>query len=355
MNPISVGWDIGGAHVKVAVVENQEIIAVYQEPCPLWQGLDKLELAVKTLLEKISNQPQKHAITMTGELVDLFANRHDGVQQIIQMMTQLLGDSEIEIFCGKLGLLPVSEINETYFDAIASANWLASASFAAKQFEEGLFVDIGSTTTDILLYKNGDVAAQGFSDYERLISQELIYTGIVRTAVMSVTQTVLDNEKQVGIMAEHFATMADVYRLTGELSENHDQTTTADGAEKTIEASARRLSRMLGDDFKIEELARWQAVAHDIRRQQLQRIQKNCALQMSRLGKKPTLIGAGIGRFLIQEIAQNLECRYVDFSTLFKKTSHHNLTFNPADCAPAVAMAFLITDCLNYQGYSPKF
>lgn len=351
MKSVSVGWDIGGAHVKVAVVKNHEIIAIYQEPCPLWQGLDKLEFAVKMLLEKIPNSNAKHAITMTGELVDLFANRHDGVRQIIQTMTQLLGDCEIQIFCGKLGLLPVLEINENHFDSIASANWLASASFAAKQFEQCLFVDIGSTTTDILLCENGEVLAQGFSDYERLISQELIYTGVVRTSVMSVAQTVLDNENPVGVMAEHFATMADVYRLTGELSENHDQTPTADGAEKTIEASARRLSRMLGDDFKIEELNRWKAVARDIRQQQLQRIQQSCALH---LNKKSTLVGAGIGRFLVKEIASVLDCCYVDFSTLFN-TSHHNLTFNPADCAPAVAMAFLITDCLNCRDYSPKF
>ncbi len=337
MNQLSVGWDIGGAHVKVCVVEHQKIIAVYQEPCPLWQGLDKLEFAVKTLLQKISNSNQKHAITMTGELVDLFANRHDGVRQIIQTMTQLLGDSEIQIFCGKSGVLPVSEINETHFDSIASANWLASASFAAKQFEDCLFVDIGSTTTDILWCENGDVIAQGFSDYERLISQELIYIGIVRTPVMSVVQTVLDNEKQVGIMAEHFATMADVYRLTGELSENHDQIPTADGAEKTIEASARRLSRMLGDDFKIEEFARWQSVAQDIRKQQIQRIQNSCELH---LNKKTILVGAGIGRFLVKEIAQNLECDYVDFSKLFPM--NQDLTFKPADCAPAVAMAFQI-------------
>jgi len=342
MNHVSIGWDIGGAHVKVAVVENHEIIAVYQEPCPLWQGLDKLEYAVKTLLEKIPDQVnQRHAITMTGELVDLFANRHAGVKQIIQTMTQLLAGFDVQIFCGKSGLLPVLKINETHFDDIASMNWLVSAAFVAKQFDHCLFVDIGSTTTDILWCEKGEVLAQGFSDYERLISHELIYTGIVRTAVMSVVQTVLDNEKYVGVMAEHFATMADVYRLTDELSENHDQTPTADGAEKTIEASARRLSRMLGDDFKIEDLKRWQMVACDIRQQQLKRIQKSCALFVSNLDQKPTLIGAGIGRFLVQEIAANLNFDYVDFSSFFQK-SHHNLMFNPSDCAPAVAIAFLI-------------
>jgi uncharacterized hydantoinase/oxoprolinase family protein len=144
-------------------------------------------------------------------------------------------------------------------------------------------------------------------------------------------------------MAEHFATTADVYRLTGELCESHDQTPTADGAEKTIEASARRLSRMVGDDFHVTELARWQAVARDIRQQQLQRIQKSCALQLVRHSSadKLPLIGAGVGRFLVQEMAANLNCHYVDFSTLFT-TSHNALAFSPADCAPAVAVAYLI-------------
>ncbi len=338
-----IGWDIGGAHVKVAVIYKKEIIAVYQQPCPLWQGLNQLENAVQTLLNKLPSQMnQRHAITMTGELVDLFANRHDGVQQIIQTMTSLLANGEVQIFCGKQGLLPPTLIDETYYDAIASANWLASATFAAKHFQACLFVDIGSTTTDILLCENGDVQAEGYSDYARLCSQELIYTGIVRTAIMAVVQTVLDNGQQVGAMAEYFATMADVYRLTGELTESHDQTLTADGAKKSIEASARRLSRMLGDDFKLEELPRWQAVAFDIRQQQLQRIQQGCIRQLARRASKNTLplVGAGIGRFLVQEIAENLQCPYVDFSTLFT-LKHSDSDFNSADCAPAVAVAYL--------------
>ncbi len=340
MSNYAIGWDIGGAHVKVAVIYKQKIMAVYQEPCPLWQGLAKLEFAVQKLLHELpKDKNQRHALTMTGELVDLFHDRQDGVQQIIQVMTALLGDVDSQIFCGKYGLLPVSKINSTHFEAIASANWLASAMLAAKHFSNCLFVDIGSTTTDILLCENGEVSAQGFTDYTRLISQELIYTGIVRTSVMAVVQSVFDNNQHVGVMAEYFATMADVYRLTGELTETHDQNATADGAEKTIEASARRLSRMVGDDFKIEKLVRWQNVAKDIRQQQLQRIQTGCVRQLQRAAiSNVPVIGAGIGRFLIRDISTNLNLSYIDFSTLFEK-SNENLAFNPADCAPAVAIA----------------
>lgn len=338
-----IGWDIGGAHVKVAVIYQNKIQQVLQTPCPLWQGLDKLEHALKTLLVQLPNdKKQYHAVTMTGELVDLFTNRHDGVKQIIQTVTRFLTDVNVQIFCGEFGLLPVDKVVENHYEAIASANWLASATLAAKHCQNCLFVDIGSTTTDILRCENGKVLAQGFSDYERLISQELIYTGIVRTPVMAVVQSVLDNQKDVGVMAEYFATMADVYRVTGELLEHCDQNPTADGAEKTAEASARRLSRMVGDDFKIEEFSRWQAVAQNIRGQQIEHIQTGCELLLQ--NQKLPLVGAGIGRFLVQEIATNLNLPYVDFSTLFNE--NENLAFRPADCAPAVAVANLLGSVL---------
>ncbi|MFI3198666.1 MAG: H4MPT-linked C1 transfer pathway protein, partial [Methylococcaceae bacterium] len=43
----TMGWDIGGAHVKAAVINPAgDVIAIYQQPCPLWKGLDQLRNAV---------------------------------------------------------------------------------------------------------------------------------------------------------------------------------------------------------------------------------------------------------------------------------------------------------------------
>lgn len=333
-----VGWDIGGAHVKAAIISAGVISGVYQQPCPLWKGLDQLQQAVNTIMQQLAHLNPRHAITMTGELVDLFDNRDDGVRRIIQTMTDLLPGSEIMIFAGQEGFLKLSQIEAGHYASIASANWLASASFAAKKVGNGLFVDCGSTTTDILLLKNGQVLAEGYTDYQRLISQELIYTGIVRTAVMAVTQTALDQGKQIGLMAEYFATMADVYRVTGELNEAHDQTDTADSMEKTTLASARRLSRMIGCDFYPDELPRWQQFAENIRTQQIQQIQRGCKIRLSK--QDSPLIGAGVGRFLVKQIALNLDRPYLDFSDLFPVTAiQSDMTI--ADCAPAAAIAYL--------------
>ncbi len=339
-----VGWDIGGAHVKAAVINVQgELLAVYQQPCPLWKGLEYLQQAVRAILKEISEPAECHAITMTGELVDLFVDRDDGVKQIIRTMQALLSGQRCYIYAGKVGFISSEHVEALHYPAIASANWLASAGYAAQKIGNGLFVDIGSTTTDILILKDGLVQAQGYSDYQRLISKELVYTGLVRTAVMAVAQTARDQGQDIGIMAEYFATMADVYRVTGELDEAHDQSETADGTEKTLIASARRLSRLLGSDFYVEELPRWKAFAENIREQQLQKILQACLcrLQAGELEKQQPLIGAGVGRFLVKELAQRLDRPYVDFTDLLPNAPIQT-GLSAADCAPAVAVACLL-------------
>ena len=341
-----MGWDIGGAHIKAAVINpSGEVIAIYQQPCPLWKGLGQLQAAVNHILHEASDWECQHVLTMTGELVDLFKDREEGVKQIIATITKMLPQKKCFVFAGLDGFLESEQLNGNHYQEIASANWMASASFAAQKVGAGLFVDIGSTTTDIILLKDAKVLAQGYTDYQRLISKELVYTGIVRTAVMAVAQTACDQGQEVGLMAEYFATMADVYRVTGELNEVHDQTETADGAEKTVTASARRLSRMIGSDFFPEELPRWRQFAENIRGQQLQKIKSACEghVQNQAALKINPIIGAGVGRFLVKQIAQLLGYPYLDFSDLFPAhVSQAELT--AADCAPAVAVACLFRE-----------
>ena len=343
MQSYIMGWDIGGAHLKAAIIQPPaSIIEIHQRPCPLWKGIGQLQQAAQEILEKVRNSIGLHVLTMTGELVDCFEGRDDGVEHILTTMRQLLPNGEVVVYAGKDGFIELEAVKTGNYPNIASANWLASATWAAQQVGTGLFVDIGSTTTDILLLNNGKVEAQGYSDYERLVSQEMVYTGIVRTAVMSVAQEVQDEGKEVGLMAEYFATMADVYRVTGELNEAHDQYETADGAEKTLASSAKRLARMIGCDYRDGALLRWQQLAKNLRQQQLARIQMACVQQLSRLSstKDGVFIGAGIGRFLAKEIAPNLGYRYQDFNDLFLQTSTTS-SYSAADCAPAAAVACL--------------
>jgi len=76
-----------------------------------------------------------------------------------------------------------------------------------------------------LLLKDGKAQPRGYADSERLQYGELVYSGVVRTSLMALATTAPFAGEWVGIMAEHFATTADVYRITGELPAYADQST----------------------------------------------------------------------------------------------------------------------------------
>lgn len=344
MNQQIAGWDIGGAHVKLALLsETGEILQMAQRACPLWKGVAYLQQTLADLASCFDLKDCRHAVTMTGELVDCFNSREQGVAAIIQAICDQFGAQRVAVFAGQRGFLPVDQIQASDSMDIASANWLASVMLVARRVPNALFVDIGSTTTDILLIESGQLKVLGFTDYQRLISGELLYTGIVRTAVMAIAQEAEFNGQSMGLMAEYFATMADVYRLTGDLHEEHDQAETADGAEKTVDASARRLSRMTGYEFSEGEMVLWRQFADHLKHRQKMKIDPACRRQIQRSAQQSavTLVGAGVGRFLLKEIADEWGMSYLDFSGLLRSKLTLASDIDAGDCAPAAAVAYL--------------
>ena len=80
---IVAGYDVGGAHLKVARVENGRLASVRQIACPLWQGLDQLDTALASA-EPIVGGAAIHAITMTAELTEIFASREEAEEMRAQ-------------------------------------------------------------------------------------------------------------------------------------------------------------------------------------------------------------------------------------------------------------------------------
>jgi (4-(4-[2-(gamma-L-glutamylamino)ethyl]phenoxymethyl)furan-2-yl)methanamine synthase len=305
------GWDIGGAHLKAVLLDAKgNYIASTQLACPLWRGLDFLERAITEvrlqMRKNVGLYNIMHAVTMTGELVDLFENRHQGVCEIAKTASDLLGKDTLFYAAqdnGSHGFVRLARVSEVS-GSIASANWHASASYFALQIPNALFVDIGSTTTDIIAIEGGKVASKGISDAYRMQADSLVYTGVVRTPVMALAQKLPfddgDEMVEVNVAAELFATMADVYRLTGELTT--DDADTADGKGKTQLESARRLARMIGRDAD-NSLDNWIKLAFACRNIQMQQIKS--AMQ-KQLKPNMTIIGAGAGSFLVKAIAADL-------------------------------------------------
>jgi probable H4MPT-linked C1 transfer pathway protein len=202
-------------------------------------------------------------------------------------------------------------------------------------------IDVGSTTTDLIPFADRQVLIQEGSDHHRLVDQTLVYTGIVRTPLMAIAAKVPFAGEWVNLMAEYFATTADIYRITGDLPEGADLLPSADNGAKTREASERRLARMLGLDADACNRAGWKKVSDYLAEQQLRQIQDACERLLSKpsLSSNAPLVGAGVGRFLIKRICRRLNRPYVGIESLFP--CDEAIGFKVAECAPAVAVASL--------------
>lgn len=348
INKAIIGWDIGGAHLKAALLDDSgEVLQVLQLPCKLWLGLDHLAIAIDNTLQafKIAPAEAKHAVTMTGELVDLFQNRHQGVLQISTLVTKLLGKDTL-FYAANAGFVALERVS-ALTAYIASTNWHASASALAMQVSDALFIDIGSTTTDIIAIANGKVKSANLSDAARMANDSLVYTGVVRTPLMALAQKIPFNGQLVNVAAEYFATMADVYTLTGDLPLAENMAETADGAEKSVEASARRIARMIGHDVEDAALSSWRNLAYAFKHAQLQQIKQAVLRQLSLMGDCRGLhvVGAGTGDFLVFELAKQLGFRYKSVADLIAAKDDATRQI-AAVCFPAYAVALLLQNQL---------
>jgi probable H4MPT-linked C1 transfer pathway protein len=336
----ATGWDIGGAHLKAAQSDAAgRVRTALQVPCTLWLGLEHLERALASALAQLA-PTARHGVTMTGELVDLFTDRAEGVRQLLRVLRAACPSARLRVYAGAAGFVAAEE-SARFARAIASANWHASARFAAARCQAGLLVDVGSTTTDLVPFAGGEVRATAGTDAERLVARELVYAGVTRTPVMAIARSVRFAGRTHPLMAELFATAADVHRLTGELPEDADQHPSADGRGKSEEDSARRLARMLGLDLADAPLASWRRVARGLAARQLQLIRGAAERVLARgaLDAGAPLVGAGAGRFLVVALARRLARPYVDFATLVAGSPQARE--RAARCAPAVAVAAL--------------
>jgi probable H4MPT-linked C1 transfer pathway protein len=185
------------------------------------------------------------------------------------------------------------------------------------------------------------VAARGAADAERLTEGELLYTGVVRTPVMAVAHSAPFKGRVQRLAAERFATMADVWRLTGDLPADAYPYPSADQRGTSAPESAARLARMLGRDASEAEHGAWIALARYFADCQLAEIEHAARglAERDALAPSAPVVGAGCGRFAARSVAGRLGRPYLDFAEIIDAAPEARET--AARCAPAVAVALL--------------
>ncbi len=330
---LTAGYDVGGAHLKAALVDRGRVIAVRQIACPLWEGIDRLNTALAAASD-LTGQAERSAVTMTAELTEIFPSRRSGVDALVAHLARRLS-GDVRFFMGLKGFGDASAARANP-DAVGSTNFLATAKSIAARRSKALLIDFGSTTTDIVVCDR----PQGLNDAERLQTGELVYTGFTRTPAPSVTTTAPLAGQQQTLTRDAFATMADVRRVLGELPDGADLHETADGRGPSVEESLTRFARGFGRDGEMRQLASWRAAAAHIREMQLRSIHDGALQALSRPGAEATsVVVAGIGACEAEEVARRLHLPATAYGDLIEAAP--DCREWATRCAPAAAVALL--------------
>lgn len=264
---LALGLDIGGANIKAATSDGGCVSRLFA----IWKNKDGLLQELKQLPLIAATRPDLVALTMTAELADCFETKAEGVEFIATTVAAAFPESIVRIW------MTSGEFAELH-DAIglpqlvAAANWHALATWAGRAVPVGpaLLVDVGSTTTDVIPVLNGVPCPEGFTDLQRLAHAELLYTGVRRTPVCAIVQTVplLDESQpnavdlRVPVAAELFATSLDVHLINEDLSGDLQDQNTADNRPATRTAALNRLAHIVCcdrdeiSDKQLEHIAR---------------------------------------------------------------------------------------------------
>ena len=336
------GFDIGGANTDLAVIDfedgeikNMEVDFAY---LPMWSNNDDLSHVLVELIENICPVSEIDAvgISMTAELVDAYDTKKDGVLDIVKKCEETFTCPIA--YVGVDGMISKSEIEKDPLKA-AAANWIATAQIATLISDNCIFIDTGSTTTDIIPIKEGHECAIGKSDFDRSATGELVYTGTLRTNLASFLDKIELNGKEYRIASELFAQTADVYMVLDLITEDDYICDTFDGEGKSKIDCARRIARVVCADLEMLSMDDIVAMSEVIHQKQIAQIADGLKQVVETQGLD-LIVTTGLGKDILDRPA-------VELLGLKVKSMGDILSDDECTVAPAVGTAVMMEKFLN--------
>ena len=337
-----LGWDVGGANLKVARIgeDGRSDLKVLERPFPVWREPHRLSTVLAETANRLGGGCAM-AITMTAELADCFATKHEGVVFVLDAFGKAFPDVEPWVYGIDGRFRSAAEARQRPLE-VAAANWMASATIVARTFPDALFLDVGSTTTDVIPIVAGRVAGQagllGRTDPARLRTGELVYTGVLRTPVCAIVRSVPLGGHRCRVAAEHFAVAADVYLWLGQIGEQDYVCETPDGRGRSRPEAGARLARMVCADLEMLGPGDITAIAEHVARAQVRLVVDGIRQVMRRLGPAcpRAAVLAGRGAFLGGAAAERVGLATRDMA--------NDVGSAAARAAPAAAVAYLLAE-----------
>jgi probable H4MPT-linked C1 transfer pathway protein len=336
-----LGWDIGGVNTKAALVADGIVRQVLTRPFELQRSPDALSTLLNDMARALSSSgADAHAVTMTAELSQMFRTKREGVGSILDAVERAFPDAVVHVYTTDGSFIPPETARAEPL-RVAAANWVATANLVARHHPDGLLVDIGTTTTDLIPLCHGRESARGRTDTERLTYGELVYSGVVRTPVEAIVDRVTIHGQPTRVSAEGFALVGDAHVWLGDLRPEDYDAATPDGRAPSRTFAGERLARVVCADRDLLDDEAITRIAATVTR-----AQQDCIATAIRdiVAVHPSIATAvvtGLGAFVGARAAEAAGLRVVPLS--------QQLGDDGARSAPATAVALLLHERLGVQ------
>jgi (4-(4-[2-(gamma-L-glutamylamino)ethyl]phenoxymethyl)furan-2-yl)methanamine synthase len=329
-----LGWDIGGVNTKAARADGRSASV----PLELQRDSGGLVPALWSLAASLGHAPgTAHAVTMTAELSQAFRTKREGVGFVLDAMATTFPGDAVHVFGVHGRFMEPADARARPLDTGAS-NWMATAAFVARFVPDGILIDIGTTSTDIIPLAGGQVAAQGRTDPARLMSGELVYTGAVRTPVEALLRDVPLWDGRCAVSADGFATIGDAHLWLGALEPADYTASTSDGRPATRVFAGERLARAVCGDREMLDEAAIDGIARALVEAQLERVTAGVRRVRARCPDARTAVVAGLGEFIATAAARRAGLEVTRLADRLGAA---------ARTAPAAAVAWLLAEAIE--------
>src|SRR3954464_8490240 len=175
---------------------------------------------------------------------------------------------------------------------------MASALVVAARVRDALVVDVGGTTVDLIPIAGGDVVVRGRTDLARLLTGELVYTGVLRTNLATIAGHVPGRGAWCPVASELFAISADIHLILGNIAADAYSCPTPDGRPATIEHARERVARLVCADTEQLSAAEIDRIAAHLHDEQVRRVENAARDASAELTGVAPVVPLGSGAFL---------------------------------------------------------
>ena len=309
-----LGLDIGGANTKAAFIKTTDgtvkELRTFIEYFPIWKsGKEQLPKVLEKLKKRLvdSTALDGVGVTITAELSDAYMTKKEGVHHVLDCVTEVFSDVPTFVLDVEANLLPVKDARREPLK-VASANWAATGWMISQLIKNCIVVDVGSTSTSIIPVINGNIAAEGRSDLEKLQNGELVYSGALRTNIAAIVNGIPVRGRVTRVSSELFAQSGDVHLILGNIGKEEYTAETCDGRGKTRREAMARLARVVCADIGMlteQEIVDLTKFVYDKQVEQITGGLKQVYERIKPLLQEKAVVVTGLGRnFLAKKAAE---------------------------------------------------